>query len=325
MPVEQWRPLSWRLGGDAAPSSWRDPVPAALEEPLRDWVDWTLRDTGIGASAASGIAERVLLRLNLVPSDGDGDEGDDVEPKATARRYLAYGVPTQLLPDVVDAVLSLLPTGPRFPVASTSAGKIGAMTAIAAVTAHAPVAWAHGRRDALVRLLDDALSVLRLRPDSRGLERRSEQGAEAAFKDATSAAEGTTAAGSAAAHLRTSWAAVHALHPDPPKGYGEAIKAVEAAAHSILEPGNRKATLGTMIRYLREHPDRFSLAIAGRDGRGDVAPLIGCMALLWDGQSSRHGSSAPTRPESLEAATMAVQLSVTLVQWFVSGAVHRLV
>jgi hypothetical protein len=116
---------------------------------------------------------------------------------------------------------------------------------------------------------------------------------------------------------------VHALHPDPPKGYSEAIKAIEAAAHSTLEPGNQKATLGTMIRYLRDHPDRFSPAIAGRDGYGDVAPLIGCMALLWEGQSSRHGSSAPTRAESLEEATMAVQLAVMMVQWFVSGAVHR--
>jgi hypothetical protein len=79
-----------------------------------------------------------------------------------------------------------------------------------------------------------------------------------------------------------------------------------------------------MIRYLREHPERFSLAIAGRNGRGDVAPLIGCMALLWEGQSSRHGSSAPTRAELPGEAAMAVQLAVMLVQWFVSGAVHRL-
>jgi hypothetical protein len=81
------------------------------------------------------------------------------------------------------------------------------------------------------------------------------------------------------------------------------------------------ATLGSMIGHLRSNRERFSLAITGLDGRG-ITPLIECMALLWEGQSSRHGSSAPTRVESLEEAAMAVQLAVMLVQWFVSGAVR---
>jgi len=54
-----------------------------------------------------------------------------------------------------------------------------------------------------------------------------------------------------------------------------------------------------------------------------VEPLIACTALLWDGQSSRHGSSTPTRDETLEEATMAVHLAAALVHWFTSGAVRR--
>jgi hypothetical protein len=174
-----------------------------------------------------------------------------------------------------------------------------------------------------VRLLCDALSVLRVRADGRGLERRAGIAAEAAFEEAAGTAEAAGAAGSAATHLRQAWGCVHALHPDPVKGYGEAIKAVEAAAHAVLEPTQPKATLGSMRGNLGASRDRFALVIGGLDGRGDAGPLLGCISLLWDGQTSRHGSSRPTRPETLEEATMAVHLAVMLVQWFTSGAVRK--
>jgi hypothetical protein len=116
---------------------------------------------------------------------------------------------------------------------------------------------------------------------------------------------------------------VHALRPDPVKAYAQAIKAVESAAHALVEPHNAKATLGTMLGHLKANRDRFSLVIGGPDGKGDVGPLIVCITLMWEGQSSRHGSSRPTRNETLEEATMALHLAVTLVQWFTSGAVRR--
>jgi hypothetical protein len=97
----------------------------------------------------------------------------------------------------------------------------------------------------------------------------------------------------AAAHLAEAWRCAYALHPDPVKAYGEAIKAVEAAAHAVLEPNNRNATLGTMRRRLRDTRDRYALAIEGPDGRGDVSPLLECMSLLWEGQTSRHGQARP--------------------------------
>ena len=172
-------------------------------------------------------------------------------------------------------------------------------------------------------MLDDARSVLRVQSGGRGLERRSDAAAEAALIEAVRSAEGAAAAGSAAEQLRTAWGCVYALHPDPVKGYALAIKAVESAAHAVVEPRDAKSTMGKMLGRLRAQPDRFSLAIAGPDGTGDVSPLIRCMELLWEGQSSRHGSSTPTRDETLEEATMAVHLAVTLVQWFTSGAVRR--
>jgi hypothetical protein len=92
---------------------------------------------------------------------------------------------------------------------------------------------------------------------------------------------------------------------------------------AYIEPRRAKATLGTMLGHLRANRDRFSLVIVGADGQGDVGPLIECLTLLWEGQSSRHGSSVPTRKETLDEATMALHLAVMLVQWFTSGAVRR--
>jgi hypothetical protein len=260
------------------------------------------------------IAERVLLRLDLVPDKGGS-------AREAARHFLAYDMPVELLPDVVDAVLDLLPDP-----ADQDEVRSGAkpVSELRIAMAFSEAADADRRRAVLARLLCDALSVLRVRADGRGLERRSDASAEMAFEEAVKEAAAAAAdAGSAAAHLRTAWDCVHTLHPDPVKAYAEAIKAVESAAHTVVEPRRARATLGTMLGHLRANPHYFSLVIAGPDGQGDVGPLIGCLALLWEGQSSRHGSSATTREETLEESTMAVHMAVTLVQWFTSGAVQR--
>ncbi|MFJ9461334.1 hypothetical protein ACIRST_40475 [Kitasatospora sp. NPDC101447] len=77
-----------------------------------------------------------------------------------------------------------------------------------------------------------------------------------------------------------------------------------------------------MIAVLRDSPRKFALAIE-QNGGGDPAPVLGMLQLLWQGQTSRHGGQAPTRPETQVAAEMAVHLAATLVQWFTAGAVSR--
>ena len=326
MSVAEWSPLSRRLDGLPA-TTWRGEVPGALVKPLRGWVDETLRVApSPWGAGAHRIAERVLLRLDLVPPDAEVPEDDETDEETVARDYLAYGTPVDLLPDVVDTVLYLLPVSLK--VEATSFSKpltsvVEVMASMALSAAQNAGRWADSQRKELSGLLDDALSALRVQPGGRGLERRADVSAEAAFGEAVRSAAAATAAGSAAVLLREAWGCVHALHPDPVKAYAQAIKAVESAAHALVEPRNAKATLGTMLGHLRSHSDCFSLVIPGPAGKGDVGPLISCMTLLWDGQSSRHGSSRPTRDETLEEAAAAVHLAVTLVQWFTSGAVRR--
>jgi hypothetical protein len=322
MAVEEWRPFSWRAG--EVPGGWRAPVPAALEGRLRRWVAETFVGATFPSTAVPGLAERVLLRLNLVPPEADEYVSED-RASEMKKRYIASGTPAEMLPDVVDAVLSLLPTKAAMELSSADlpTGVKGLALASLWSAAQQPASWADNKRKMLRGLLDDALSVLQVRPDGLGLERRADPDAERAFGEAVGASEEAPAAGSAAMHLQAAWNAVHALHLDPGRGYGEAIKAVEAAAHAVVEPNNPKATLGTMLGHLRANRGRFSLVIAGKDGRGEIGPLIGCVELLWEGQTSRHGSSVPTRVETPDEAAMAVDLAVMLVQWFVSGRVQR--
>ncbi|MGA5498745.1 hypothetical protein ACPCSP_30800 [Streptomyces cinereoruber] len=131
------------------------------------------------------------------------------------------------------------------------------------------------------------------------------------------------AAGSAADHLATAWQAAYGRSPDPVRAYSESIKAVESAAHAVIQPNHPKATLGTMLGELKGARHKFTFAIPA--GSGDpIAPAESLMRVLWDGQTSRHGGQTPTSPETLEAARASVHLAATLVQWFASGAVTRL-
>jgi hypothetical protein len=102
--------------------------------------------------------------------------------------------------------------------------------------------------------------------------------------------------------------------------YSLAIKAVESAAHAVIEPNNKKATLGTMLGILRSKPNLFEIAIPGKDG---IATVTAMMTLLWEGQTSRHGRREPAVEESFESAEMAAHIASVLVLWFSTGMVRR--
>jgi hypothetical protein len=227
----------------------------------------------------------VFLRLNIA---GPKLQADTPDPLMARCRFLAYETPAQQLLEIVDALLAVRSDG-------------------------SPTAPDEQLRQELQELLADARSVYQVGEDGRGLDRRTCVTATAAWDAARSAAQN-----SAALHLQTAWDAVHALEPDPIKAYSEAVKAVEAAAHAIVEPDNRRATLGTMVREIQINPSGWRLAISG----GRVRTLAEMMNLLWSGQTSRHGRSG-YRPETREQAEMVVHLAVTLVQWFASGKVKR--
>ncbi|MFD8805218.1 hypothetical protein [Streptomyces sp. NPDC059597] len=304
--TEIWTPLSLRHGVDEA---LRDHLSAALATALREWI-------AEAAGSSAGRCERVLLRCDLArdPEHGPDDDVDNIE-------FLAWWTPNEVLLDVVDAILDLLPTAIA-PVRRTLNGQVREPSVFDITAYNMAVLKASRHREPLQLLLDDGRSVYTIRRDGRALVRRVDPTVTALLDAASRAAE-QPERGSASAHLKRAYIAAYALHADPVRAYSEAIKAVEAAAHATLEPNNTKATLGTMLRELRQHPGRWEVTLAGKSGTEGAATVEAMMSLLWTGQTSRHGNLQATREESPDEARMAVDLAGALVRWFAAGVVRR--
>ncbi|MFB7356033.1 hypothetical protein [Streptomyces gardneri] len=177
-------------------------------------------------------------------------------------------------------------------------------------------------REELSRKLDEGGSAYRINDAGNGLEERVTPAVRDAVRQSITEAADQQTAGSAADHLAAAWQAAYGRSPQAVRAYSESIKAVEAAAHAIIQPNNPKATLGTMLGEIKGARHKFTFAIPAATG-DPIAPAEAMMRALWDGQTSRHGSQGGTVPETLEAARAGVHLAATLVQWFVSGAVVR--
>ncbi|MER6188321.1 hypothetical protein [Streptomyces sp. NPDC001652] len=301
--TDMWTPLSTRQGtGDAL----RHDVSPALSAALRPWIDGVVRDS-------SRLADRVLLRCDLFRDveHGPDDGVDDAE-------FLAWYTPEERLLDVVDAVLSLLPGAGAY-VQVLPGQKPGMLEAMAGGFANMTYLK---HRQPLQQLLDDGCSAYTLSANGRALVHRVDPTVTAVHDKAARAAEKPDR-GSASEHLRRAYTAAYALHPEPGRAYSDAIKAVECAAHITLEPNNSQATLGTMLRELRQHPGQWDVALPEKTGAEGEATVIAMVSLLWTGQTSRHGGQQPTREETLVGARMAVDLATSLVRWFADGAVRR--
>jgi hypothetical protein len=172
-------------------------------------------------------------------------------------------------------------------------------------------------------MLDAAGSAYRVEDSADGLEVRVVPGVREAASSTIAEAKDQPDAGSAGEHLTNAWQAAYGLHPDPVGAYSEAIKAVEAAAHHVVQDNHPKPTLGTMLGEIPNARHKFVAVIHASPKSDPVAMVEAMMRTLWEGQTSRHGGKTPTVPETLEAARAAVHLAVTLVQWFTSDAVSR--
>lgn len=123
----------------------------------------------------------------------------------------------------------------------------------------------------------------------------------------------------AAAYLRKAWHQAYGLNPNPSDAFRNAVRAVEAAARPVVTPRDNLATLGKMIPALGDKPEKWQTVI------GDVDTVRKMMETIWKSQFDRHGTDDTTRPLNVSQpeAEAAVQMSVTLVQLFRTGAIER--
>lgn len=156
------------------------------------------------------------------------------------------------------------------------------------------------------------------RAGRRGLVRRVPEGVQIGADSVMARA------GRAGARLAKAWEELYGLTPDASAAYGLAIKAVEDAAVPVVSPNNERATLGTVLSQMEQQGDWKLPMERVHDRAPSTEVVIGMMRLLWHGQHDRHGGQ-PSAPGdvSIEEATVAVSIAVTLVNLLNSGVVSR--
>lgn len=116
-------------------------------------------------------------------------------------------------------------------------------------------------------------------------------------------------------HLTAAWSKLMGRQPDPTGAYREAVRAVEAVAKPVILPNNDRATLGQMITAMRDRPEKWTVTL------GSVEDVRAQMALVWQGQTDRHGTDDEAVPENVshEDADAAFSACLYVVRIFVGG------
>jgi hypothetical protein len=166
---------------------------------------------------------------------------------------------------------------------------------------------------ALRQLLTRGGSVWTVAPDKAALQRAVAPQTQIAFERATSVAD------VASKELGEAWANAYGRDPDPSDAWDHAIKAVEAILREIISPDNNSATLGTLIRDLRDGAHKFEFVLT--NGLGGVPTFVAMLQLLYP-NPDRHAGPNNRKP-TLEEARAVVQLAVTIVRWGRDGDVVR--
>lgn len=212
-------------------------VPEHLQQPLQEWVGYALDTDDLGDHTDEEAVERTLcLRLRISPSK----QGRF----STYHAALTTAVGPRLL-DVIDAVLAY-----KAECGAEDPDAIRRLTAI----------------------LDDAGSAYCVAESGDGLEERVSPAVRDAVRRTIADAAAEQSAGSAADHLTTAWQAAYGRSPNAVRAYSEAIKAVESAAHAVVQPNNAKATLGTMLGEINNARHKFATALSTPARNDPVAP-----------------------------------------------------
>lgn len=287
--LSNWVPLS-RRSGKLPEEALIDGVPRHLWVPLTDWlggVSVDLRNLG--------------LRLRVTWEPGDILTQHDEQARLFVKAILKGLNPEETMLDAIEGALVSMSS--RAKAQSTAADRKRMREYL---------------MDKAFRL-DEVLELGGSRWISNDNASLLVERVEPAVAQIVEAATTLTQRSSASEHLRAAWAGAYGRHPNPGDSFGESIKAVEAAAATVVTPNDLKATLGKIIGELKSNRALWHFAIAP----GRIEPVLVTAEALWNGQTDRHGGVKRTVPIEPEAARAAVTAAATLVHWFASGQVVR--
>jgi hypothetical protein len=123
------------------------------------------------------------------------------------------------------------------------------------------------------------------------------------------------------AHLTVAWGRLMGRNPDPSSAYREAIRAVEVVAAPIVTPNDTTATLGKIIKALRDKPEKWEVNLT----EATPEQVTEMAAMIWQSQFDRHGTHDESIPLSVsqDQADAAVHITIALVRLFAGGHIQR--
>ena len=124
------------------------------------------------------------------------------------------------------------------------------------------------------------------------------------------------------AHLMQAWSKLMGRNPEPSTAYREAIRAVEVVAAPVVIPGDSLATLGKIIKAIRDKPGKWTVDLADATSE-QVADMA---SMIWQAQFDRHGTHDETVPLNVtqEQADAAVHIAIGLVRLFAGDHIRRM-
>ena len=168
--------------------------------------------------------------------------------------------------------------------------------------------------DKLDKILREGGSAWRVSTEGTPhLERRVPEGV-------VEAAKAAMAKGDAGRILSEAWRESYGVRPDRSEAYRHAVRAIETAAHGTVTPTNPKATLGTMIKAMRDEPSNWTVTT---EGKHPVETVISMMDTVWTGHTDRHGAKGGPRELAAGAADVAVAIAVSLVSLFEGDSIKH--
>jgi hypothetical protein len=122
--------------------------------------------------------------------------------------------------------------------------------------------------------------------------------------------------------LAEAWLLAYGQNPRPSSAYAEAIKAMEASLVELVEPNNKKATLGTIISKLRDQ--KWVVGSETLSAAGSNNLLVDLCNLAWRGQSDRHATDFEAfRSVTQRDAELAISVAIFVVHAANNGNIRK--
>lgn len=275
-----WQRLSVRQG-KAVPDALVEGIPPYLHHPL---IEWLRTEFGWHRTSSQGGVNQAFLQTLVtatrIPVRASSEIG------GISKQVIdAIQKDEDLFLDVLDATLNLMDGN-----------------------AHAA---------GLRRIFEVGASAWTVRADGKGLEKRVDESASAAYALAIGHSDAV------ASELKEAWRAAFGRNPDPSDAWDHAIKAVEELLIPIVISGVSKPNLGGVAGELHAASHKWNLVPPTASSTLDDGKTLEAMIRLMWPNPDRHGGGATRRTPGQEEAEHVVHLAIAIVQLCRGGALTK--